>query len=129
LWVSKPVDQAVISPGMRKFFYEMQDGWLQPERAIKKIEEASEALASHYGHTPKYLRRYWNDTFTALYAPNRITAFVQESGKITDYVIAKGKTRKYLTTTRDLVVKQLADWPLERAMYWSFDPTSLFKSL
>jgi len=55
-----------------------------------------------------------------------LTAFVQESGKIAAHVIAKGKTRK---TTRDLVVKQLVACPVERAIYWGFDPATLFKDL
>jgi hypothetical protein len=129
LWLSKPVVNSVVTLSMRKYFHEMQDGWLQPEVAIQKIKEASEALASHFGHTPKYLRRYWNESFNALSDPNLITAFVQESGKITAHVIAKGKTRKFLKTTRDLVVKQLAACPVERSMYWSFDPAMLFKAL
>ena len=52
---------------------------------------------------------YWNETLVTLYAPNRIEAFVRESGKIAAHVITRGKTRKYLKTTTELVVKQLSE--------------------
>jgi hypothetical protein len=128
-WLSKPVVDSVIHPSVRKFLCGLQGSWLEPEVAIQKIEVASEALASHFGHTPSYLRRFWNETFIALYHPQRILAFVSESPKIAAHVITTGRTRKYLKTTTALVVKQLAAVPVEGAIYWNFEPDLLFRSL
>lgn len=128
-WLPKPAAQSLIAPSIRKFFDDLKDGWLMPGVAIKKMEQSSDLLSSHFGHTSKYLRRYWIETFRSLNDADRIEAFVQESGKITGHVIATGRTRKYLKTTTALVVKQLAAWPLDRIMYWEFDPATLFKTL
>jgi len=58
-----------------------------------------------------------------------VDCFLFETPHIVRHVIARGKTRKYLKTTTDLVVKQLKAWPLESIMLWHFDPALLFKSL
>jgi hypothetical protein len=130
LWLSKPVGVSVIAPVVRRFFNDLKDGWFMPGVGIQKIEQASEALASHFGHTSRYLRRYWADSFKRLAEPSRIEVFVREAESVMSYVIANGRTRKYLKTTTDLVIKQIQAWPRETNIWlWHFDPTLLFKSL
>jgi len=128
-WLSKPVVDSVVAPSVRKYLFGLQETWLDPEVAIARIELASESLASHFGHTPSYLRRYWSETFKAIYSSHRILAFVSESHKIAAHVIKTGRTRSYLKSTTALVVKQLATVPVERTICWSFEPDLLFQSL
>ena len=128
-WLSKPVLDSVVAPSVRKFLFGLQDAWLEPEVAIKKIELASESLASHFRHTPRYLRRYWDETFKAIHSSNRILAFISESHRIMAHVMRTGRTKRYLQSTTALVVKQLATVPVERTIHWNFEPELLLRSL
>lgn len=127
-WLNKSIVGSVVPPSVRKFLFGQQEPWLEPEVAVAKIESVSESLAAHFGHSPSYLRRYWDETFKAIHSSNRILAFISESHKIAAHVIRNGKTRSFLKSTTSLVIKQLGTVPIDRTIHWSFEPDSLLRT-
>ena len=112
-------------------FYETVVAWDRHDIWVKLNDRSEELLVRSQFYNRKFIAEYWTRVMEMLPRPEQLEVFIWEFGRLSDYVLANGKTGGYLISTTRIVCEQIVrmwnDRPLGTMFRWSFEPTTLGK--